>query len=213
MKKLIQQLSMSMLLAFFCNGAFAQSADEQLRVLLDTYTTFSAEFSQISSSDQGRRVQESSGRLDVAKPDLFRWESSEPFPQEIVGDGQYIWVHDPDLEQVTRKSAQNGTSSAPALILNGRIDELRKQFRIVRLSGQTGGAQLFELIPLSDQNTFSRIRLFFEGSMISELMLEDTLGQRTTIVFRNQQLNPEFAPDMFTFVLPAGVDLIVDTEI
>lgn len=194
------------------NEAQAGPAETHLKTLLDNYQRFSADFSQIASADRGRRVQESNGRLWVAKPDLFRWEASAPFPQVIVGDGDYIWVHDPDLEQVTRKPAQNSFSSAPALILNGRVEELRAQFDIQYVGGMGEGNALFELTPLTDQNTFSRIRLFFSDEVISELMLEDTLGQRTTIVFSNQQINPELDAEVFRFALPAGVDLIVDSE-
>lgn len=193
--------------------AQAQTASEQLKALLDGYKTFSAEFSQIASADQGSRVQESTGSLQVAKPNKFRWTSNDPYPQVIVGDGTYIWVHDPDLEQVTRKPAQNGTTSAPALILNGQIDELEQQFDIAGGEASDLGGQLFELLPLTEQNTFKRIRLFFAGEKISELMLEDTLGQRTTIVFENQQINPDFTVDQFQFVLPDGVDLILDSEL
>lgn len=193
--------------------AQAETASEKLKALLDGYSTFSAEFSQIASADQGGRVQESTGSLQVAKPNKFRWTSNEPYPQIIVGDGTYIWVHDPDLEQVTRKPAQNGTTSAPALILNGQIEELEQQFNIAGGQASDLGGQLFELIPLTEQNTFKRIRLFFAGQKISELMLEDTLGQRTTIVFQNQQINPEFSANQFQFVLPEGADLILDSEI
>lgn len=193
--------------------AQAELADEKLKGLLDGYSTFSADFSQIAAAEQGSRVQENSGRLTVAKPNKFHWLSSEPYPQEIVSDGTYIWVFDPDLEQVTRKPAQNGTSSAPALILNGQIDELREQFSISGGDAVEGSDQLFELLPLSDQNTFKRIRLFFAGEVISELMLEDTLGQRTTIVFANQKINPEIDPEQFKFELPEGADLILESEL
>ncbi|MGB0468796.1 MAG: outer membrane lipoprotein chaperone LolA [Pontibacterium sp.] len=210
---LFKKLSVILVLLMFWGNAQAQLADEKLKSLLDNYQRFSADFSQIVSADQGRRTQESKGRLVVEKPNRFRWENNEPFPQEIIGDGRYIWVYDPDLEQVTRKPAQNGTGSAPALILNGQIDELRERFRIFLLSAEGESDQLFELVPKSDQNTFSRIRLFFSAEMISELMLEDSLGQRTTVVFSNQRLNPKIDASEFEFVLPEGVDLIMDTDI
>lgn len=213
LKKACITVTLIVSMAGMATFAQAETASEQLKALLDGYTTFSAEFSQIASADQGSRVQESTGSLQVAKPNKFRWTSNEPYPQVIVGDGTYIWVHDPDLEQVTRKPAQNSTTSAPALILNGQIDELEQQFNIAGGEASDLGDQLFELLPLTEQNTFKRIRLFFAGEKLSELMLEDTLGQRTTIVFQNQQINPDFAADKFQFVLPEGADLILDSEI
>lgn len=189
--------------------ALAADAADKLQQRLNQHDTFSADFAQISTAQQGQRVQENNGHMLIAKPNKFRWVSNEPYPQEITGDGTYIWVYDPDLEQVTRKPAQNATGSAPALILNGQIDELREQFEI-RVSDD---GQLFELEPRDEQNSFKRIRLFFDGELISELMLEDTLGQRTTIVFSNLDTSPQISKDSFVFELPEGADVIVDSEL
>ncbi len=41
-------------------------------------------------------------------------------------------------------------------------------------------------------------------------MLQDSLGQRTTIRFFNQRQNPELPADRFRFEVPEGADLIID---
>lgn len=193
--------------------SFAAPIDgaQKLGGLLQGYQSFSASFEQVTLSENGRKAQKTQGTILLAKPNLFRWETQHPFPQEIVSDGQYIWIYDPDLEQVTQRSADTQQSSAPALILNGQIEALQQTYSI-RLMDDSGSEQLFELTPLSEQHNFSRIRLAFANEMISELMLEDSLGQRTSVVFSEQRLNPELSEDAFFFRIPSDTDVIVDIE-
>lgn len=198
--------------SLFCSSfALAATGAEKLTELLASYDGFSAQFQQVTLSDNGREAQKTEGSVLLSKPNRFRWETQQPFPQEIVSDGQFIWIYDPDLEQVTQRSAATQQESAPALILNGQIEQLQKNYNI-RLMDDTGDEQLFDLTPLSDQHSFSRIRLAFSGQVISELMLVDSLGQRTSVVFSDQQLNPAFSADSFFFRIPKDTDVIVDIE-
>ena len=192
-------------------STYAADAADELEALLGEYSRFSATFQQVTYSGQGKsRTETSTGTLAVAKPNLFRWQASEPFPQEIVSDGKYVWIYDPDLEQVTRRDVDDSQSNAPAMILNGKIDQLQEKYRILSLAGETPQMKLYELTPKSDQDSFQSIRLAFAEGVLSELMLEDSLGQRTTILFNDQQVNPDFSEDIFRFDLPEDVDLIVD---
>ncbi|MCV6587660.1 MAG: outer membrane lipoprotein chaperone LolA [Marinobacterium sp.] len=191
----------------------AQTASEKLADLLSGYETFSARFAQYSSNTNGRRSQESSGEMQLAKPDRFYWNTLKPFPQTIVGDGEYIWVYDPDLEQVTRKSG-DGNSNAPAMLLNGQLEQLDKDF-VITNPVNTGNEALFDLAPRDKEGSeggsgFARIRLFFVSNLLTELMLEDHLGQRTTVLLQDQQRNPSLADDHFRFTPPEGVDVIFE---
>ena len=210
-KKRLASLALTCTLSLTANFSFADAATDKLSALLQGYQTFSTHFQQITLSDNGSDAEKVEGILHVAKPNLFRWETSLPYPQEIVSDGQYIWIHDPDLEQVTQKSAAQQQTSAPALILNGQIDELAKHYAI-RLANDSSSEPLFDLVPIDDQSNFSRIRLAFSDQTISELMLEDSLGQRTSLVFFDQELNPKQDESLYFFRIPAGADVIVDLE-
>ncbi|MGH1461105.1 MAG: outer membrane lipoprotein chaperone LolA [Neptuniibacter sp.] len=198
-------------LIFTSFGASAKDGTERLQELLQNHHAFSAKFEQVTLAENGREAQKTEGQLYVAKPNFYRWETKVPFPQEIVSDGKYVWIYDPDLEQVTQRSAEAQQSSAPALILNGQIDELNKSYHI-RLLSDTGSEQIFDLQPQTEQHNFSSIRLAFSEGTISELMLEDSLGQRTSIVFSEQVVNPELDEQLFFFRVPADADLLVDIE-
>jgi chaperone LolA len=187
----------------------AQPLDE-LASLLSGYDRFQADFEQSITNEQGEAGESSSGYFAVSRPDKFIWKTLTPFPQDIISDGEYIWIYDPDLEQATRKPAEANTDSAPALILNGRIHELDKRYE-VSLTQSYDDVRVFELLPKETQDAlFSRVRLLFKDAVLSELMLDDTLGQRSVIQLSSQQLNPELDEALFQFEPPEDVDVILD---
>lgn len=204
LKKLIATLALSV------STAFAGPA-EDLQQRLSGYQSARAEFSQFALSSDGDRAEESEGHFFVARPDRFRWVTDTPFVQEIVSDGESIWIYDPDLDQVTRRTANAQGNSAPALILNGQIAELQQQFSIQRIDEGEAGSALFELQPLNlEGSTFTRIRLMFEQNRLSELSMEDSLGQRSMLVLHDLEYDPELPQGVFEFTLPEGADLIED---
>lgn len=197
-------------LALGISTAFAGPA-EDLQQLLSGYQSARAEFSQFALSSDGDRAEESEGHFYVARPDRFRWVTDTPFVQEIVSDGESIWIYDPDLDQVTRRPANAQGNSAPALILNGQIAELQQQFSIERIDTDEAKSALFELQPLNpDGSAFTRIRLMFEQNRLSELSMEDSLGQRSMLVLHDLEYDPELPQGIFEFTLPEGADLIED---
>ncbi|MBR9885200.1 MAG: outer membrane lipoprotein chaperone LolA, partial [Oceanospirillales bacterium] len=167
------------------------------------------ELDQYTLSEEGARQEHSTGEFVLERPDRFDWRTHTPYEQRIVSDGHYIWVYDPDLEQVTRKPADDQSESAPALILNGKVDALSTRFDIRQIE-EAGNREVFELLPMTDQRSFERIRLLFKDEVLSELLLEDSLGQRTAILLNGIELDANPDPKRFTFTPPEGVDLILD---
>lgn len=184
---------------------------EELNTLLSGHESAQADFVQFSLNEGGNRAEESNGHFVVQRPNRFRWVTETPFEQQIISDGQYIWVYDPDLEQVTRKPADQQGNSAPAMILNGQIQALDKDFAISKIDEDASGVALFELVPREPENsTFARIRLLFEQERITELSMQDSLGQRSMLVLDGLEYDPELPDDVFDFVPPEGVDVILD---
>lgn len=187
------------------------STVKELSALLSGHEAARADFTQFALSSDGDRAEDSSGHFVVARPNRFRWVTEAPFLQEIVSDGEYVWIHDPDLEQVTRKSADGQNNSAPAMILNGQIEQLNERFSIERIDRNDSGVALYELKPRNSENaTFTRIRLLFEQQRISELSMEDSLGQRSMLVLHGLEYDPELETGVFEFVPPEGSDVILD---
>lgn len=191
--------------------AQAETPTESLKKVLKGYDRFSANFEQVTRKDQGATAEVLKGSMKISRPGLFRWETATPFPQLIVSDGEYVWVYDPDLEQATRKPADPKQTNGAALILNGDVAELAEQFEIY-LPINEESQQLFELLPKDTQSSFQRIRLFFTQGVMSELMLQDVLGQQTTILLKDSVINEPMDASLFKFTPPNGTDVIVSNE-
>lgn len=184
---------------------------DALNKVLKGYDRFSANFEQVTRNDQSNTAQVSKGSMKIARPGLFRWETLSPYPQLIVSDGEHIWIYDPDLEQATRKPVDPQETNGAALILNGNVAELAEKFEIFLPINQKN-EQLFELLPKDENSSFQRIRLFFTDGVMSELMLQDVLGQQTTILLRNSVINESMDESLFKFTPPEGTDVIVSDE-
>ncbi|WP_299203122.1 outer membrane lipoprotein chaperone LolA [uncultured Amphritea sp.] len=211
LKKIAAAALLGCSLSFSVLAGIQEDAASQLNSQLAKFSSFSAEFDQVSGSEDSRRMENSQGTLLLAKPNKFRWIATEPFAQKLISDGETLWIYDPDLEQATKRKVAESDAGVPALILNGQIEELQAHYTI-RLLQEKGDDQLFELLPLQEADVFTRIRLLFSAGLIKELQMEDSLGQRTSILFNNQKLNPDYSEDAFTFIPPEGTDIIVENK-
>ena len=103
------------------------SALEKLHRFLETTRTLRADFAQIVVAKNGRRPQQSVGTMLISRPGKFRWQIDKPYSQLLVGDGERVWMYDPDLRQATVKKMGAALGSTPAALLVGN-DTLEKNF-------------------------------------------------------------------------------------
>ena len=165
------------------------------------------QFSQQVYDANGKRKESSSGHVALSAPRLFRWEYVKPFPQLIVADGKTVWVHDPDLNQVTKRAqgVEERNSPLTALIDPSKLD---KEF-IVKELADDGGLHWLQLTPRTEgEASFQSARLGFDAQGLSRMRVVDALGQRTEISFSNWKRNPKFAGNTFRYVPPKGVDVV-----
>src|SRR5690606_10777364 len=69
---------------------------------------------------QGNLLEQAEGEFQLKRPGQFRWDYDNPYPQQIVADGDNIWFYDQDLEQVTVKSQAETLAETPASLLSGQ---------------------------------------------------------------------------------------------
>ena len=199
------------LAAAFCLGSFAGTALADGRSQLDSFSNglkgLDGQFTQQVFDDRGRLKETSSGRVALSRPDLFRWEYTKPYPQLIVADGSKVWVHDPDLEQVTvREQGAEERNSPLAALLDPAQREQR--FNIAE-AGTEDGLEWLKLTPRDEADSnFRAATLGFNGGTLVAMQVTDALGQRTSIAFSGWKRNPSFAHGTFDFTPPAGADVI-----
>jgi outer membrane lipoprotein carrier protein len=157
----------------------------------------------------GKLTQESRGTLAFSRPGKFRWVYEKPFAQLIVGDGTRVWVHDPDLQQVTVRRVDQVMTSTPAALLAGNNEALRAFQMVDR--GVSEGLEWVEAVPKEKEGGFERVRLGFGFSGLDTMELLDSFGQKTVLKLTSFERNPGLDPAIFRFVPPKGTDVIGDT--
>ena len=170
--------------------------------------TATAHFEQQVIDRSGRVVERASGTFAFARPGKFRWTYDKPHQQLLVGDGQKLWIYDPDLKQVTVKRIDQAISSTPAALLAGR-DDITRLFTL-REGAPGGDLAWVEATPKAPDTGFERVRLGLEGKTLAAMELQDQLGGRTMLRFTDLKANAVLPPETFQFKPPAGADVLED---
>ena len=185
--------------------AYADAID-RLHRFLESTRTLRADFTQMVVGKSGRQPQTSSGVMMFSRPGKFRWQIEKPYSQLLVGDGEKVWIHDPDLRQVTVKPAGAALGGTPAALLAGDT-VIEKDFTL-REAGERDGLDWVEATPRAQDSGFDRVRIGFAGSELRAMELLDSLGQSTSLRFAHVERNPRLAPSLFRFTPPANADVI-----
>ena len=179
------------------------------RVLLEKFltetNTMSANFKQVLQSSEGNLLQESQGQFYLQRPGKFRWNYTSPYPQEIVSDGDNVWIFDVDLEQVTVQKQASTLNNTPMALIESR-ENLETAFEIIE-RGEDAGMQRIELRNRKTDADFSRILLGLDEQGLRYLQLFDQFEQTTYIHFQDLKSNPELDAEIFEFTPPKGVDV------
>lgn len=207
----MRSIRLAALAAALSIGAFSGAALADARDDLDAFSKglkgLDGRFTQQVFDDRGQLKETSSGRVALSRPDLFRWEYTKPYPQLIVADGDKVWVHDPDLEQVTVREQGPEERNSPLAAL---LDPAQREQRFNIAEAGTGdGLEWLKLTPKrEDDANFRSARLGFGDSGLERMEVTDALGQRTTIAFSGWRRNPGFDAGTFSFTPPPGADVI-----
>ena len=176
---------------------------QQLRDLLQPITSLSARFQQQITDADGYELQNSEGLFEVSQPNNLRWVVEMPMPQQIIADGETLWIYDPDLEQVIIQPFNEDIAATPAILFSGDLDQLDQAYFVTQLAGGH-----FELKPERGGSLFDSMIIRFDQAKPASITLTDTLGQTTHISFSQLELNPPLSGDQFVFQIPDGVDVI-----
>ena len=188
-------------------AAHAGSLD-QLKTFLTDAKTLKANFEQTVSDGSGKIIQRSTGSMEFARPGKFRWEYQKPYQQLVVGDGEKLWLFDPDLNQATVRKLDKAIGSSPAALLAGDT-EIDNNFKL-KDAGAQNNLNWVLATPKSTESTFEWVRMGFGDSGLSVLELKDNFGQTTVIKLTNVQLNGKLPTTDFSFTPPKGADVISD---
>jgi outer membrane lipoprotein carrier protein len=193
------------LLSVAATAAHADPVDT-LREFVRDVKTGSATFTQTVTSPDGAKKKSSSGTFEFARPNRFRFVYTKPFAQTIVADGQKVWIHDPDLNQVSSRKVDQALGTTPAALLTG--GSLDKDFDL-RAQPAKDGLEWAQAMPKQKEGAvFQTLRIGFKGKDLAAVEIVDAFGQRSRLDFSNVVANASLPADTFKFAVPKGADVI-----
>ena len=175
-----------------------------------------AAFTQVVTSPakegQVPKVKTSTGSFEFLRPNRFKFLYKKPFEQTIVSDGQTLWLHDLDLNQVTARKLAQVLNGTPAAVIAAAADlkGLQADFTLTALP-EKSGLQWVQAVPKTKEGQLQSITVGLKttdkGSELAALEILDSFGQRSVMTFSQFEVNPALAATSFQFKPPAGADV------
>jgi outer membrane lipoprotein carrier protein len=194
----------------------APTLDEAVQRLETTYQglrDLKADFRQTAVNRTMNQTTEAKGTLYLKKPGKLRWEFATPTPQEIVSDGQKLWVYTPVLKQVNVAAAPQALAGPAGSFLQG-LGQLREQFEVRFLNpaqpADTDGLLVLNLTPKTPQPLLARLVLSVDPRswLVRKAVLYDELGNEVRLVFLDVLVNPGLPDRLFVFTPPPGAVVV-----
>jgi outer membrane lipoprotein carrier protein len=208
MKKLFATLALSALTLAAHAGPM-----ESLENFIRNAKTGRADFTQVitgpAREGQAARTRTSSGTFEFQRPNRFRFEYRKPFEQTIVADGQTVWLHDKDLNQVSQRKQAKVLGSTPAALIAASpdLETLKRDFELQAVADKDG-LQWVQATPRQKEGQITNMKVGFRGDQLAALDILDSFGQRSLLTFNNMQVNAGVNAAAFTFTPPKGVDVV-----
>ena len=201
----------------FAAPASEQQATQNLVRQLSGLHSMSANFEQSTKSNGKKTVQKKGltaqhlnqtfrGVMKVERPGKFFWETSSPSKQTIVTTGKTVWIYDPDLQQAVRQSLSDQVANTPALLLSGNTSQIMRAYQVKQPDSKK---TYYTLIPKAKDSAFQNLSISFAANGLpTSMVLNDSLGQTTTIRFSGATKNVSIPASTFNFTPPKGTDII-----
>ena len=193
-------------LVLLCVACAARAdALDTLREFVRDVKSGRAAFTQVVTSTDGQKKRSSSGSFEFERPNRFRFEYTKPYEQLIVSDGNRVWIHDVDLNQVTVRKLGQALGATPAALLAGA--SLEKEFDLAAQPSE-GGLDWVQAVPRQKDGAFQSMRIGFHGKELAAVEILDGFGQRSRLEFSQYAANVPIPEARWRFVPPKGADVI-----
>jgi len=199
------------LLVALVNVSPANASAKMLDRFFSEVTTLEAHFDQKVFDETGFTLEESSGTFYLSRPGQFRWDYKSldediEQGQQIVANGESIFMYDPDLDQVTQRSLDDALNQIPSLLLVQTGTNVDEHF-IVNELGVVNGLSWVGLKPKDENAGYKQLMIGFLGEELNMITLLDGLGNETRLSLTAVKDNLELPSDVFNFVVPEGADV------
>ena len=216
----ISKFLLALLVAIIPVAACAQEKGATALIDLENFVKNTksgrAAFTQVVTSPakdgQTPKTKTSSGSFEFLRPNRFKFLYKKPFEQTIVSDGQTLWLHDVDLNQVTARKLAQVLNGTPAAVIAAAADlkGLQADFTLTALPEKTG-LQWVKAVPKTKEGQLQSITVGLKttdkGTELAALEILDSFGQLSVMTFNQFEVNPALSNANFQFKPPPGADV------
>jgi len=197
--------SFTFILIFYLNInlLWAAPADE-LSSLLNKTIAFSGEFSQSVYDNKFQLIEEAKGEVVFKKPHFFKWIYQAPHQNQIIGDGETVYIYDPDLSQVIMSKFSQSKNNNPANIFF--LNNIEESFKVTKILIED--ETWYRCESKSKDIDYQSIEISFNEDKIHSMRVIDGLQNKIIINFVNISQNPNIDEASFLFNVPDNVEVI-----
>lgn len=142
---------------FFLSFSVIAAPKDELGQRLQLTDGFSADFSQQLISPEGEMLTEGEGKVEIARPSLFRWTTTSPDENVLVSDGESLWYYSPFIEQVSIYWQEQATEQTPFVLLTRNRASDWENYKV----SQQG--DVFTLVPTAVDTNQGQFKLEIDG--------------------------------------------------
>ena len=182
------------------------NSDSDLSNILNQMNSLTGKFKQTVKDQNGATLQEVSGQFFFKKPNLFKWDYLEPSKNQLISDGELLYLYDPDLKQVVISQLKKFGGLSPAMLLvNSDIESL---FEITIVQDEKG-TDWFRALPLEPEKAnFKEVFINFVQKELKGMRIIDGFNNSTEIEFIKVSRNTDINEAIFLFNTPEDTDII-----
>lgn len=195
--------------------AYPLTVDQLLQHLQGEYASLKdlkIDFSQStvfqSLGTSNRREIKGEGTFYLKRPNMMRWDYTEPEKQHIISDGKKIWIY---LEEDRQVMVEPATSVLDKRLLSWFFMGTRAIKDEFNVTLKERGEDIeLALTPKILQPNLKSMYIWLKKKnyQIIKVSTIDLYGNTTTIVFTKILFNPGLPVSLFRFSPPKGVEVI-----
>lgn len=193
------------LMLSFGSHASQKAQVETLKQYVSSLKSLRANFVQIQPEEELFRKNQSSGYMVMKRPGQLLWVYQKPEQQEIVTDGQNLWIYDAEIDQASVRPMSSVQEDFPLrwLLYN---ESLEKSFDII--PGQVeNGVSWFNLVP-KEGTFFQSLDVAIADGKMTQIWMYQSPENVTKVRFVDIEQNRSVDGRTFIFKAPSGVDVI-----
>ena len=172
-----------------------------------------ADFTQQAFNKSLGQTIKAEGIVYLKRPGKMRWEYRAPAPQQIVSDGQSLWVYTPDLNQVNVGEAPRALAGPAGSFLAG-LGKVSEEFTVRFLNpankADEAGNLVLDLTPRRPTPVLTRLILSVDPRefLTRKAVLYDQFDNTVTMLFTRTMVNAGLQDRLFIFTPPKGVAVV-----